>query len=339
MLHVVSAFDVPSDMPVVKGTITLPVDLLPLCIEMGKGQTIDVEKMDWGPNFALVPEVQGEADGLPDYPDDKTAENSAAKVNNGTMESSFYTQLKDARPWTSHVTDSPAAFTLTWPEPAVMNRVNVFAAPPPPRGNIRGPCWIMTCNTVRNGKWVTIEHIREPFTIVKAVPPATGTKVDSYASDRWVFHHHFAPVTTQRLRLLFHDVTWGGAPTQESAKASGQDGFHQATLREVQVFGPTVNGLRGEYFMGENFQSKFLTRTDNTVNFPNWWTALPQIDHKQFSVRWTRSIRPRYSEEYTFFTDADDGVRLWIDGKLLVNRIYSVQLEYYENGGGEAIRL
>jgi hypothetical protein len=39
-----------------------------------------------------------------------------------------------------------------------------------------------------------------------------------------------------------------------------------------------------------------------------------------FSCMWLGRIVPRYSEEYKFTTYTDDGVRLWVDGKLIVDR-------------------
>jgi hypothetical protein len=75
-----------------------------------------------------------------------------------------------------------------------------------------------------------------------------------------------------------------------------------------------------------------------------------------FAVRWTGFVRPRYTETYTFTTDSDDGVKLWINGQLIVddwkvqgdtptqsvpisltaNQLTSIQIEYYENGEGPA---
>ncbi len=78
----------------------------------------------------------------------------------------------------------------------------------------------------------------------------------------------------------------------------------------------------------------------------------------QFSVRWTGSVRPRHSETYTFITLTDDGVRLWVDDKRLIDnwtdhgttedqghitleagKEYPLKMEWYENSGGATARL
>ena len=113
-------------------------------------------------------------------------------------------------------------------------------------------------------------------------------------------------------------------------------------------------GLRGDYFSDQNLTTLTLTRTDATVNF-NWGSGSPDpaipVDH--FSIRWTGQVKAQYSETYTFYTQTDDGVRLWINGQLLVDKWidqgttewsgtialtagqqYNVKMEYYENAGG-----
>jgi PA14 domain/Glucose / Sorbosone dehydrogenase/Calx-beta domain len=121
----------------------------------------------------------------------------------------------------------------------------------------------------------------------------------------------------------------------------------------------TGNGLKAEYYNNINFTDLKLTRTDATVNF-NWGLSSPDASMAPdtFSVRWTGQVMPLYSENYTFFTTSDDGVRLWIDDQLVVNRYidqptteasgtisliagrkYNIRLDYYENGGEAVSRL
>ena len=81
-----------------------------------------------------------------------------------------------------------------------------------------------------------------------------------------------------------------------------------------------VNGLCGDYFNTDTLTDLKFTRIDNTVNF-NWGTGSPAaaIAADTFSVRWTGQVQPKTSGNYTFFTQADDGVRLWVNGRQLIN--------------------
>ena len=121
----------------------------------------------------------------------------------------------------------------------------------------------------------------------------------------------------------------------------------------------TGNGLRGEYFNNIDFTDSALIRTDSTVNF-NWGSGSPDaaIASNTFSTRWTGQIESRYTETYTFRTTTDDGVRLWVNDRLIIDAFIDqaptsyegtidlvagektdIRLEYYENGGGAVARL
>ncbi|MEK5395466.1 PA14 domain-containing protein [Paenibacillus sp. FSL K6-2859] len=121
----------------------------------------------------------------------------------------------------------------------------------------------------------------------------------------------------------------------------------------------TGTGLKGEYYDNMDLTGLKLTRTDADLNY-NWGAGSPDdsIGTDTFSIRWTGTLKPKYSEMYTFYLNADDSVRLWIDGKLLLNRWenqsgqfesspisliadqqYDIQIEYFENLGDAAIGL
>jgi hypothetical protein len=83
---------------------------------------------------------------------------------------------------------------------------------------------------------------------------------------------------------------------------------------------PGANGLRGEYFSDPELTNLALSRIDTNVSF-NWGAEAPAdgVGADNFSVRWTGQVVPRYSESYTFYTLSDDGVRLWVNGQLLID--------------------
>lgn len=85
-----------------------------------------------------------------------------------------------------------------------------------------------------------------------------------------------------------------------------------------------TRGLMAQYYDGSdlnNFNVK-TTRTDPAINF-NWQNAVPSgttvPNPSDFSVRWEGFLQSAFSENYTFSLSAYDGVRLWVDGKLLID--------------------
>jgi hypothetical protein len=98
---------------------------------------------------------------------------------------------------------------------------------------------------------------------------------------------------------------------------------------------------------------------DPTIDF-NWNAAPPTagIPGTNFSVKWTGAVEAQYSETYTFTTVADDGIRLWVNGQLLVDdyvpqapttksgsialvagQKYPIEIDYFQAGGGDVADL
>lgn len=80
-----------------------------------------------------------------------------------------------------------------------------------------------------------------------------------------------------------------------------------------------VSGLSAQYFLGADFQKPVLSRIDTAIAF-DWGikSPAPEIPADSFSVRWTGKLLTAGAGRYRFTTLADDGVRLWIGGKLLL---------------------
>lgn len=102
-----------------------------------------------------------------------------------------------------------------------------------------------------------------------------------------------------------------------------------------------------------------VQRTDANLNF-NWGTGSPVagINADNFSITWSGEIQPRYSGIYTFHATTDDGVRVHVNGELVVNswvakgptehigeieleanKKYSIVIDYYEAGGGAVMKF
>lgn len=119
------------------------------------------------------------------------------------------------------------------------------------------------------------------------------------------------------------------------------------------------NGLAATYFNNADLTGSTASRVDATVNF-DWGTGSPTsaIGADTFSARWTGSVVPTKSETYTFYTSSDDGVRVWVDGKQVINdwtvhapredkgtislvagKQYNIKVEYYEQSAGAVMKL
>lgn len=80
------------------------------------------------------------------------------------------------------------------------------------------------------------------------------------------------------------------------------------------------HGLQGEYYNGQNFERKVLTRIDPQINF-SWRGSSPgpNVDDSYYSVRWTGKLHPPATGVYQFSAKVDDGVRIWVGGRLIVD--------------------
>jgi beta-glucosidase len=119
-------------------------------------------------------------------------------------------------------------------------------------------------------------------------------------------------------------------------------------------------GLRAEYFANRNLEgTPVLNRVDETVNF-DWGMSnpAPGLPADDFSVRWVGKLAPATSGKYRFGAIADDGVRVYLDGKLIAEdwtehapatvtgevtleagKTYDVKMEYYESKIGAVAKL
>ncbi|RIK34783.1 MAG: hypothetical protein DCC55_32335 [Chloroflexi bacterium] len=110
--------------------------------------------------------------------------------------------------------------------------------------------------------------------------------------------------------------------------------------------GAPVNVWRGEYFNNPNLAGEpALVRHDPQLNF-NWRLDSPEpnvIDPDRFSVRWTRTLSLA-SGRYEFTVRVDDGVRLWVDGRRIIDQWRAQPLQTFTaqvdvTGGATPVRV
>lgn len=224
VLHCVSAFGVTQDYRVSKGRVTLGVSELPVYVELQPDQTIEVVPQEWPTNLARIPGVVIKSSG---------SSANLDRINNAQLENWYYAQGQSAGPWVDDTATFPAWVEIDLPVVRPVDRVIIYAAPP---WQYQSTLLDYELQYDKDGQWVTIDHVQEPTRTFKVFSPPVRCTVDSFFSDRWVFQHHFAPVTTGKLRILVHDVTWGGGATQDVVAAGGQTGPHKLNLREIEVY-------------------------------------------------------------------------------------------------------
>ncbi|MFN0117415.1 MAG: PA14 domain-containing protein [Elusimicrobiota bacterium] len=84
-------------------------------------------------------------------------------------------------------------------------------------------------------------------------------------------------------------------------------------------------GLICEYFRGSEFKDLIYSRKDLAVDF-NWGNAYPIEnfgDLSIFSARWKGWITFPSSGKYEIIGVADDGIKVWIDDKLIVDNNFN----------------
>ncbi len=159
---------------------------------------------------------------------------------------------------------------------------------------------------------------------------------------------------------MYQFVGWGNGDTAPRLSYTIPDAGSTLTPTYQALPPPGGNGFWGEYFTNTAAFGPLPTvvRIDPQIDF-NWVGKSPawNITNDNFLARWTGSIRAPITDTYTFFTRSDDGVRLWVNNKLLIdkwvpqpdlewqgkvdleaNKSYDVRLEYQELQG-EAVML
>lgn len=121
-----------------------------------------------------------------------------------------------------------------------------------------------------------------------------------------------------------------------------------------------LTGFKAEYFNGtQPTGAPVLTRTDEKIDF-DWQKGSPGegLPNDKFSVRWTKSITVPKSGDYMVVLKSDDGMRVSIDGKSVLNdwhdhglttttatvrleagKTYALDVQFFENAGDAVARF
>ena len=127
-----------------------------------------------------------------------------------------------------------------------------------------------------------------------------------------------------------------------------------------------IHGLKGEYYTQSapgafDFDQLKATGFDPKLDFDNLEPRLAFTTGQSddVSVRWTGKIVPQKTGPHTFSITGDNGFRLWVDGKIVIDhwvddwdreqtgepveltagKAYDIKVEYFEHFGGSNLHL
>lgn len=201
-----------------------------------------------------------------------------------------------------------------------------------------------------------------------------GLVIDSWTSSG-VREHRSSPVDLiagQPYRLVVEYADVGGVAQielawQRSAEGRttiGPEHWSAPAVADLAAYGaglPLGDGLTGLYHLGKELAGDpALARVDAAIDF-DWNRGAPDpvMPEDYFSVRWLGSLTPAATDTYQLIGRSDDGIRVWVDGALVIdawhNRAagdtystpieliadmpHAVRVEYYENAGRSSVRL
>jgi hypothetical protein len=285
-----------------------------------------------------------------------------ATSNSGTVALTAGTKYDIRIDYYEHITTASAK--LTWAYPGQSDQVvpqwALYPAPPvnqPPAVNA-GPDRAITLPGVATlSGAVQDDGLPTPVNLTITWAKISGREDSDGGTVTFADPH--APATTATF----------GAPGTYVLRLTANDGAvtvsddMTVTVLPAPVIG-NGTGLWGEYFNdpnnGTHFVTRVLRRVDSTVNFA-WAAAAPAtgVTVDNFSVRWTGQVQAPQSGDYIFSTTADDGVRLYVNGALVIDNWvdqsattksttpitlvagarYDIRMEYYEHGGDAVAKL
>ncbi len=162
--------------------------------------------------------------------------------------------------------------------------------------------------------------------------PAFGTKLNTI-----YFGDNFDDVNNAEGGASQVAITYDTGPLElEKTYYWRVDEFDGASTYRGDVWSFTTTspggGLRGEYYNNSTLSGDpVLIRSDPGIDF-TWAAASPEpniISDDNFSMRWRGEVEIAFSEAYRFYAVTEDGVKLWINDKLVIDRWNVFRLNEY----------
>ena len=220
--------------PVRAGKATLASSQLPQYLRLKAGQDVTFPVWNWKRNIAPDATI-AVSSAL-----DKGRDNSW--LTNGVLET-----MQEANPdggtngdkiWAAAPPENgvPTILEMTWPRPQNIARMMIFGVE---ADNQFAALLDYDVEAWQNGAWKTLAKVRANIPETFRVDTGDARSHSFYQrTNRYV--HQFAPISTDRLRLVVHRTTFGFAPdavaNQVIFNEWGGTGKARVTLREIQVF-------------------------------------------------------------------------------------------------------
>ncbi|HEK86170.1 MAG TPA: DUF4968 domain-containing protein [Candidatus Aminicenantes bacterium] len=118
-------------------------------------------------------------------------------------------------------------------------------------------------------------------------------------------------------------------------------------------------GFLVEFYNGQNFEKLVTTQLQDKVDYDTWEQGLPEgVDKEKYSIRWKGEVLTKTAGEYEFWITCDDGVRFWLNDKLMIDswqaqkgrnhkvkvnleagKKYKIRIDYFNSQNGTQMRL
>jgi hypothetical protein len=230
------------------------------------------------------------------------------------------------------------------------------------QGDSAGPIWSFT---------VISSTAFAPLPVDKAIYVGSDAELQWTAGADAIVHYVYIGADANAVA----GATEGGTPTAEAKFDPGTlekgttyywrvDEFDGKNTAKGDVWSfSTVplgeGGLKAEYFpASDSFVDAAVRRVDPQLDF-NWNQQPPDpaLDRLHFSARWQGEIRIPASGTYTFITRSNDGSRIYVNERLIVNDwgthavrdtpgtisleagSYPFVVEYFQDGGSSEIHV